>query len=79
MRSLQSKFLALTVGCVLLSALALGYVGFLYTHKLVNEDSAQFMNLFCEDKAEEINATLTSIEQSVNMIQDYTIEQYSEL
>lgn len=37
MRSLQSKFLALTVGCVLLSALALGYVGFLYTHKLVNE------------------------------------------
>lgn len=46
MRSLQSKFLALTVGCVLLSALALGYVGFLYTHKLVNEDSAQFMNLF---------------------------------
>ena len=37
------------------------------------------MNLFCEDKAEEINATLTSIEQSVNMIQDYTIEQYSEL
>lgn len=46
---------------------------------LVNEDSAQFMNLFCEDKAEEINATLTSIEQSVNMIQDYTIEQYSEL
>ena len=27
MRSLQSKFLALTVGCVLLSALALGYVG----------------------------------------------------
>ena len=79
MRSLQSKFLALTVGCVLLSALALGYVGFLYTHKLVNEDSAQFMNLFCEDKAEEINATLTSIEQSVNMIQDYTIEQYGEL
>lgn len=79
MRSLQSKFLALTVGCVLLSALALGYVGFLYTHKLVNEDSAQFMNLFYEDKAEEINATLTSIEQSVNMIQDYTIEQYGEL
>ena len=79
MRSLQSKFLALTVGCVLLSALALGYVGFIYTHKLVNEDSAQFMNLFCEDKAEEINATLTSIEQSVNMIQDYTIEQYGEL
>ena len=79
MRSLQSKFLALTVGCVLLSALALGYVGFIYTHKLVNEDSAQFMNLCCEDKAEEINATLTSIEQSVNMIQDYTIEQYGEL
>ena len=79
MRSLQSKFLALTVGCVLLSALALGYVGFIYTHKLVNENSAQFMNLFCEDKAQEINATLTSIEQSVNMIQDYTIEQYGEL
>ena len=79
MRSLQSKFLALTVGCVLLSALALGYVGFLYTHKLVNEESTQFMNLFCDDKAQEIDATLTSIEQSVNMIRDYTIEQYSNL
>lgn len=79
MRSLQSKFLALTVGCVLLSALALGYVGFLYTHKLVNEESTQFMNLFCDDKAHEIDATLTSIEQSVNMIRDYTIEQYSNL
>ena len=67
MRSLQSKFLALTVGCVLLTALALGYVGFLYTHKLVNEDSTQFMNLFCEDKAQEIDAALMGIEQSVNM------------
>ena len=46
MRSLQSKFLALTVGCVLLSALALGYVGFIYTHKLVNEDSAQLAPAF---------------------------------
>lgn len=79
MRSLQSKFLALTVGCVLLSALALGYVGFLYTNTLVNENSTQFMNLFCEDKAQEIDATLTGIEQSVNMIRDYTIEQYGEL
>ena len=79
MRSLQSKFLALTVGCVLLTALALGYVGFLYTHKLVNEDSTQFMNLFCEDKAQEIDAALTGIEQSVNTIRDYTIEQYNAL
>ena len=79
MRSLQSKFLALTVGCVLLTALALGYVGFLYTHKLVNEDSTQFMNLFCEDKAQEIDAALMGIEQSVNTIRDYTIEQYNAL
>ena len=76
MRSLQSKFLILIVVCVLLSSLALGCVGIVNMRYVVEEDSAQIMNLLCSEKGQEIDGTLASIEQSVNTIYHYARDQF---
>ena len=56
MRSIQTKFIALILGCVLLCSLVIGGAGIYNAQQMADTDSAQIMNLQCSDKAREMNA-----------------------
>ena len=71
MRSIQTKFIALILGCVLLCSLVIGGAGIYNAQHMADTDSAQIMNLQCSDKAREMNALLSRIEQSVKTLAVY--------
>lgn len=75
MRSIQTKFIALTLGCTLLAALIIGGAGILSAKRTVDADSAKMMNLLCAEKAQELDGLLSRIQQSVKTLAIYTISQ----
>lgn len=50
MKSIQTKFIFLILGCVLLSSTVIGGVGIFTAKTVVDEDSARIMNLLCSEK-----------------------------
>lgn len=75
MRSIQTKFITLIVGCVLLSSMIIGGAGIISVSKAVDTGSAQNMNLICREKAQIMDALLSRIEQSVNTLVVYADSQ----
>ena len=75
MKSIQTKFIALILGCVLLSSVVIGGAGILNAQRVVDADSAKIMNILCEQKASELDALLSRIEQSVKTLSLYTLDQ----
>lgn len=71
MKSIQTKFIILILGCVLLSSGIIGGAGIYSAKRVADADSAQIMNLQCSDKARELNALLSRIEQSVKTLAVY--------
>ena len=47
MKSIQTKFITLILGCVLLSSLVIGGAGIMNANQVVDKDSAYIMNLMC--------------------------------
>lgn len=56
MKSIQTKFIVLILGCILLSSSMIGGAGILNAKHVVDEDSVKIMNLMCKEKKQEINA-----------------------
>lgn len=79
MRSIQTKFIALILGCVLLSSLVIGGAGVLNAKKVVDQDSASIMNLMCSEKACELDGLFSCIEQSVNTLSVYAGEELTDI
>ena len=75
MKSLQTKFLVLILSCVLLSSFVIGGAGIISAKRAVDRDSTQIMNLLCDQKAEEFDALLSRIEQSVKTLAEYSVAQ----
>ncbi len=75
MKSIQSKFIVLILGCVLLCAAVIGGAGVINAKRVVDADSSQIMNLQCSEQAKELDGLLTRIEQSVETLAHYTTEQ----
>lgn len=75
MKSIQTKFIILILGCVLLSSIVIGGVGIFTAKQVVDEDSTRIMNLLCAEKAQGINALLSRIEQSVDTLAVYAVGQ----
>lgn len=75
MKSIQTKFITLILGCVLLSSVVIGGSGILNAQRVVDKDSARIMNLLCEEKATELDGLLSRIEQSVRTLSVYTLDQ----
>lgn len=75
MKSIQTKFILLILGCILLSSSVIGGAGILNAKRVVDEDSVKIMNLICEEKVQEINALLSRIRQSVQTLALYSINQ----
>lgn len=75
MKSIQTKFIALILGCVLLCSVVIGGAGILSAQQVVTQDSTQIMNRICSEHTGELNALLSRIEQSVKTLAVYTVEQ----
>lgn len=75
MKSIQTKFIALILGCVLLCSTVIGGAGILNAKRVVDAGSAQMLNLMCEKKAGELDALLSRIEQSVKTLSLYALDQ----
>ena len=74
MKSIQTKFIILILGCILVCSTVIGGAGILSAQRVVDEDAAQLMNLRCSESAEQIDALLSRIEQSVKTLTVYTDE-----
>lgn len=79
MKSIQTKFILLIFGCVLLSAAVIGGAGILSAERVIDEDSGRIMNLMCDERAQEIDALLLRIEQSVDTLAEYSAGQITDL
>lgn len=71
MKSIQTKLIALILSSILLSSFVVGSAGLLTSSRVVEENSAYIMNLLSQGKAQDINALLSRIEQSVNSLASY--------
>ncbi|WP_148409948.1 sensor domain-containing diguanylate cyclase [Murimonas intestini] len=74
MKSIQTKFIILILSCILICSTVIGGAGIINAEKVVDEDTAQMMNYSCSEKAGEMDALLSRIEQSVKTLTDYTNE-----
>ncbi len=79
MKSIQTKFTVLILACVLLSSGVIGGVGILSAQRSADRDSSKIMNLMCSDKAKEMDALLSRIEQSVRTLAVYSVGQLESL
>ncbi len=75
MKSIQTKFIVLILGCLFLSSSVIGGAGILNSKQVVDKDSAQIMNLISSEKTQEINALLSRIQQSVRTLAMYAVGQ----
>lgn len=75
MKSIQTKFLLLILTCVILCSSMIGSAGIHIAKGVVDANSAQIMNLTCQWKAGELDALLSRIEQSVNTVVVFALEQ----
>ena len=50
MKSIQTKFIVLILGCILLSSSVIGGTGVLNAKHAMDEDSVKIMNLMCKEK-----------------------------
>lgn len=75
MKSIQTKFIVLILGCIFLASAVVGGAGILNSQQVVDKDSAQIMNLVCSEKTQELNALLSRIQQSVKTLAVYAASQ----
>lgn len=75
MKSIQTKFMFLILGCVLAAAAVIGGSGVMNAKNTVDRDSAQIMNLMCAKQAAEMDGLLSRIEQSVKTLAIYATGQ----
>lgn len=71
MNSIQTKFILLILACVLLSSGSIGGAGIIHATRMAETESAKTMNLICGERAQEINALLSRIRQSVSTLAAY--------
>lgn len=79
MKSIKFKIIILVVSAIILSSLSIGGASILHSRNAVENDSAQIMNLLCENKAAEINELFTKIEQSVETLNVYALHQFHDI
>lgn len=79
MKSIQTKFICLILSCVLVCSFVIGSAGVLTAKQVLEDDSAEIMNLMCTEKGSEINALLSRIQQSVCTLATYSLDQLDSL
>ena len=77
MKVLQRKILILVISSVLISALLVMMIAFFNYDRIITNNSKQIMQLMCSEKRQTIDERLSNIEQSVNALYYFAVEQIS--
>ena len=70
MKSIQTKFIVLILGCILLSSSVIGGAGILNAKHVMDEDSVKIMNLMCKEKNRK-SMRVSRIQHSVKTLAVY--------
>ena len=70
MKSIQTKFIVLILGCILLSSSVIGGAGILNAKHVMDEDSVKIMTLMCKEKNRK-SMRFSRIQQSVKTLAVY--------
>ena len=73
MKSLKAKIVLAIVGCSLIVTLMLGLTSILHSKSVTEENSREKLNLVCTNTANELNATISQLEQSVNILSEVAL------
>lgn len=74
MKSIQSKIILIILTAIVVATSIIGVTGIISMEKVSDETSVQEMNLTCSEKAQELNTVLGRIEQSVDILTEYTVD-----
>lgn len=74
MKSVRSKIILLIVTAVIVATSITGLIGIISFGRAIDANSVQEMNLTCNEKAQELNNVLGRIEQSVEILSEYTTD-----
>ncbi|MCH5204883.1 MAG: HAMP domain-containing protein [Oscillospiraceae bacterium] len=71
---IKFKISALVLACTIISALAISILSFTFSNKIISDDASEIINSSCEKTAFELDAYFMRIEQSVDTLADYIID-----
>lgn len=74
MRSIQTKIIVLILTGIIVSTTIIGGIGILSFVQAIDDDSVKVMNLMCSEKAEELNNIFGKIQQSVEIMAVYAVD-----
>lgn len=74
MKSIQSKMIFLILMGIMVTATIIGGVGIFSFGRTIDNEAVRLMNLMCSEKAQELNSVLGRIEQSVEILSVYAID-----
>lgn len=74
MRSIQLKVIISIMCCCILSTILLGYFSLKSASDMAKSDAKHTMQILCESEAEELNATLSKIGQSVDTLSSIALQ-----
>lgn len=75
MKSIQTKFMFLILSSAIVCALVIGGGAIHSTTRVIDDFSESFMNAQCREAAEKFNSKLARIEQSVDTLSTFVIDQ----
>lgn len=79
MRTIKARILAAVIVCTLLTSLICGGVSIINSRKTVYQDSQKEMMYACANQAEELNAQMGRVEQSVNTAYHVVLQQLTDV
>lgn len=75
MRSIKTKIASLVIICTAAASLAVSVISFIYSNVIIKNDSREIISNACVKTASQTDAYLLRIEQSVNTLAEYSMEQ----
>ena len=74
MRPVRSKIMLLILAGIIVSVTMIGGIGIVSFRQAINEDSVKIVNLTCDEKANEFKYILGRIQQPVEIMAVYTVD-----
>lgn len=74
MKSIQTKLMILIIVGISFSTLLVGSFGIHRLKSAMDEDCCEIINLTCSEQAKEINTVMGRVEQSVEILYEYTLD-----
>ncbi|MGM9571697.1 MAG: methyl-accepting chemotaxis protein [bacterium] len=79
MKSLKVKIVLAIVCCSLIVTLMLGLTSILHSKSVAEQNSREKLNLVCTNTANELNATISQLEQSVNLLSEVALSNLNDV